>query len=33
MEFKRRTLMQLADMVGGNFNHEESFFPYRSSSH
>ncbi|HTF63987.1 MAG TPA: hypothetical protein VK638_14985 [Edaphobacter sp.] len=32
MEFKRRTLRQLADMICGNFNHEESSFLYRSSS-
>ena len=31
MEFKRRTLNQLADMVCGNFPAEESFFDYRSS--
>lgn len=32
MEFKQRTLMQIADMICGNFNEEESFFQYRSSS-
>jgi hypothetical protein len=32
MEFKRRTLMQIADMVCGNFDPEESLFRYRSSS-
>ncbi|MDF0515838.1 hypothetical protein P0R31_01120 [Bradyrhizobium yuanmingense] len=32
MEFKQRTLMQIADMICGNFNDEESFFEYRSSS-
>lgn len=32
MELKRRTLMQLADMVCGNFEHSETVFPYRSSS-
>jgi hypothetical protein len=32
MRFKQRTLMQLADMVCGNFNVEESLFRYRSSS-
>jgi hypothetical protein len=33
MEFKRRTLNQLADMVCGNFPSEESFFDYRSSKY
>lgn len=33
MEFKRRTLNQIADMICGNFQAEESFFPYRSSSY
>ena len=33
MEFKQRTLMQLADMICGNFKVGESFFPYRSSSY
>jgi hypothetical protein len=33
MEFKQRTLMQLADMICGNFKAEESFFRYRSSSY
>lgn len=28
MEFKRRTLNQIADMICGNFQAEESFFPY-----
>jgi hypothetical protein len=32
MEFKQRTLMQIADMICGNFKDEESFFRYRSSS-
>src|SRR5947207_3422332 len=32
MEFKKRTLMALADMICGNFKHEDSVFPYRSSS-
>lgn len=32
MEFKQRTLKQLADMICGNFKAEESFFRYRSSS-
>jgi hypothetical protein len=33
MEFKQRTLMQIADMICGNFKHEETFFCYRSSSY
>lgn len=33
MEFKQRTLMQIADMICGNFNLEESYFEYRSSSY
>jgi hypothetical protein len=33
MEFKKRTLMQIADMICGNFKEDESFFDYRSSSH
>ncbi|AOJ25500.1 hypothetical protein WJ12_11985 [Burkholderia seminalis] len=32
MQFKQRTLMQIADMICGNFPAETSFFPYRSSS-
>jgi len=32
MEFKKRTLAQIADMICGNFNNETSFFRYRSSS-
>jgi hypothetical protein len=32
MEFRNRTLIQIADMICGNFEHEESFFRYRSSS-
>ncbi len=32
MEFKQRTLTQIADMICGNFKAEESFFRYRSSS-
>jgi hypothetical protein len=32
MEFKQRTLKQIADMICGNFKAEESFFRYRSSS-
>ena len=31
MEFKQRTLIQLADMICGNFKAEESFFHYRRS--
>src|ERR1700677_121824 len=33
MKFKKRTLMQLADMICGNFKAEESVFRYRSSSY
>jgi hypothetical protein len=36
MEFKQRTLMQIADMICGNFKaakNEKSFFRYRSSSY
>jgi hypothetical protein len=33
MEFKKRTLIQIADMICGNFKAEESFFRYRSSSY
>lgn len=32
MEFKKRTLTQIADMICGNFKDDESFFIYRSSS-
>jgi len=32
MNFKKRTRMQVADMICGNFKAEESFFRYRSSS-
>lgn len=32
MEFKQRTLKQIADMICGNFKAEETFFRYRSSS-
>ena len=32
MQFKRRTLNEIADMICGNFPSEESFFVYRSSS-
>ena len=33
MDFKRRTLMQIADIICGNFKQDESFFRYRSSSY
>ena len=33
MEFKERTLKQIAEMICGNFEKEESFFRYRSSSY
>lgn len=33
MEFKQRTLRQLADMICGNFEQASSFFKYRSSSY
>ena len=33
VEFKRRTLMSLADMICGNFPRETSSFPYRSSKY
>lgn len=33
MEFKRRTLSQLATVICGNYKAEESFFQYRSSSY
>lgn len=33
MEFKQRSLMQIADMICGNFKEEESVFRYRSSSY
>ncbi len=32
MNFKQRTIAELADMICGNFKPEENFFPYRSSS-
>ena len=32
MQFKQRTLMQIADMICGNFSAETSLFVYRSSS-
>jgi hypothetical protein len=33
MEFKKRSLMQIADMICGNYKSEESFFRYKSSSY
>lgn len=33
MEFKKRTLNQIADMICGNFAAEETFFQYRSSKY
>lgn len=33
MKFKRRTLMQIADMICGNFPEEETLFRYRSSKY
>jgi hypothetical protein len=33
MDFKQRTLMQIADMICGNYKDEESFFQYRNSSY
>jgi hypothetical protein len=33
MEFKNRTVKEIADMVCGNFEKETSFFKYRSSSY
>jgi hypothetical protein len=33
MEFKKRTLMQIADMICGNLKNEENLFRYRSSSY
>ena len=34
MQFKRRTLNQIAELICGNFEMtEERFFPYRSSSY
>lgn len=32
MKFKRRTLMQIADLICGNFPDEQTHFPYRTSS-
>jgi hypothetical protein len=33
MDFKRRTLMQIADMICGNSDGSGEFFVYRSSSY
>lgn len=33
MKFRKRTLIQIADMICGNFKAEESFFRYRSSGY
>jgi hypothetical protein len=33
MEFKKRTIMEIADMICGNFKVEESVFRYRSGSY
>lgn len=33
MEFRQRSLDAIADMICGNFKHEQSFFVYRSSSY
>jgi hypothetical protein len=33
MKFKKRTIVQIADMICGNFKPEESLFRYRSSSY
>lgn len=33
MEFKKRTLRELAELICGNSSAEDSFFPYRSSSY
>lgn len=32
MQFRKRTLIALANMICGNFNRVDSVFPYRSSS-
>jgi hypothetical protein len=32
MEFKKRTLMEIADMICGNFEAEKSFFRYRRTT-
>lgn len=33
MKFKERTLLEIADMICGNFGRDKSFFRYRSSSY
>ncbi len=33
MQFKQRTLMQIADMICGNFEDKDSYFRYRSSTY
>ena len=33
MQFRRRTLNQIAELICGNFVAEETFFPYRSSTY
>ena len=33
MNFKQRTLIQIADMICGNLEDEKEFFQYRSSSY
>lgn len=33
MKLKTKTINELADMICGNYNHDESFFVYRSSSY
>lgn len=33
VDFKKKTLRELAELICGNFPAEESFFPYRSSSY
>ena len=33
MEFKSRTIKEIAEMICGNFEKEHSFFRYRSSSY
>ncbi|MBF5032423.1 hypothetical protein IRY44_21955 [Micromonospora sp. ANENR4] len=33
MEFKKRTLKQIGDLICGNFPVDETYFPYRSSSY
>ena len=33
MEFKSRTIKEIAEMICGNFEKEQSFFRYRSSSY